>query len=169
MSRGTVSASIPALTRADAWLLAAFTEGSSPGRPVRLRDLVHDADWLNRAIPTFDEMSFGLRRLVAAGFLVIQTDRKGGLRFEATPTATSLRRSLRPNRLGVIEAMGEAVGATPYPSPEPAEDRSLGPLAGLDAASLEKAIRQHGEWVERWSKPFMVAARALVWWQNRKR
>lgn len=47
------------LTRSDAWLLAALTEGLRDGRPVNLRDFVNDADWLNRLIPTFDEMSFG--------------------------------------------------------------------------------------------------------------
>lgn len=40
----------PPLTRSDAWLLAALTEGSHDGRPVNLRDFVNDADWLNRLI-----------------------------------------------------------------------------------------------------------------------
>jgi hypothetical protein len=72
----------PLLTRSDAWLLAALTERSHDGHSVNLRDLVHDADWLNRAIPTYDEISFGLPRLVAAG-----SNRK---------TTTSPRRSTAP-------------------------------------------------------------------------
>lgn len=157
------------LTRSDAWLLAALTEGSHDGRPVKLRDFVHDADWLNRSIPTFDEMSFGLPRLVAAGFLVVGYDPKEGLVFRATPEATKLRGSVKARSLGdVLNGVGEAVGAAPYPAPEPAEDRSLGRLPGLEADALDTAIREHGEWVERSSKPFIAVAHALSKWQNRK-
>ena len=41
--------------------------------------------------------------------------------------------------------------------------------APLEPDDLEVAIREHGEWVERWSKPFVGAARALTRWQNRNR
>jgi hypothetical protein len=149
--------------------LASLTEGSHDGRSVNLRDFVSDADWLNRLIPTFDEMSFGLPRLVAAGFLIVSHDAKRGLVFRATPTATSLRRSVKAKTLGdVLNGVGAAVGAAPYPEPEPAEDRSLGRLPGLDSNDLDLAIRAHGERVERWSKPFIAVAHALSKWQNRK-
>jgi len=159
----------PPLTRSDAWLLAALTEGSHDGRAVRLRDLVHDADWLNRLIPTFDEMSFGLPRLVAAGFLIVGYDAKDHLVFRATLKATRLRRSVKARTLGnVLAGVGLAVGTTPYPEPEPAEDRSLGRLPGLERVDLETAVRQHGESVERWSRPLVAAAQALSRWQNRR-
>ncbi len=159
----------PPLTRSDAWLLAALTEGSHDGRPVNLRDFVNDADWLNRLIPTFDEMSFGLPRLVAAGFLVVGYDPKEGLVFRATPKAAKLRGSVKAKSLGdVLNGVGGAVGAAPYPEPEPAEDRSLGRLPGLESGALDTAIQEHGERIERWSKPFIAVARALTKWQNRK-
>ena len=160
----------PRLNRADAWLLAALTESSHDGRPVTLRDLVHDADWLNRAIPTFDEMSFGLPRLIAAGFMTVGVGGTSGVDFRASSEATKLRKSIKAETLGgVLAAVAEAVGAAPYPESEPPEDRSLGRLPGLEPDDLEVAIREHGEWVERWSKPFVGAARALTRWQNRNR
>ena len=159
----------PPLTRSDAWLLAALTEGSHDGRPVNLRDFVNDADWLDRSIPTFDEMSFGLPRLVAAGFLVVGSDPREGLVFRATPKATKLRRSVKAKSLGdVLNGVGEAVGAVPYPEPEPAEDRSFGRLPGLESDALERAIQEHGERIERWSKPLVAVAHALTKWLNRK-
>jgi len=36
-------------------------------------------------IPTFDEMSFGLPRLIAAGYLIVDKDAKAGLYMRATP------------------------------------------------------------------------------------
>jgi hypothetical protein len=66
----------PRLSRADAWLLAALTERSHDGRSVTLQEFVHDADWLGRMIPTFDEMSFGLPRLISAGFMTVGHDNR---------------------------------------------------------------------------------------------
>jgi hypothetical protein len=150
-------------------LLAALTEVSHDGRAVNLRNFVDAADWLNRLIPTFDEVSFGLPRLVAAGFLIAGNDAKLGLVLRATPTATKLRRSVKAKTLGgVLNGVGEAVGAAPYPEPEPAEDRTLGRLPGLDSGDLDTAIQEHSERVERWSKPFIVVTHALSKWQNRK-
>ena len=145
----------PRLNRADAWLLAVLTEGSHDGRPVTLQDLVHDADWLQRLIPTFDEVSLGLPRLIAAGFMTVGHDVKRGIVFRATPKATGLRESVDAKSLGgLLEGVVRAVGAEPYPDPEPPEDRSLGRLPGLEPDDLDAAIRSHGEWVDRWSKPF---------------
>jgi hypothetical protein len=158
------------LNRSDAWLLAALTEGSHDGRAVTLQDLVHDADWLNRLIPTFDEMSYGLPRLIAAGFMTVGQDVKKGIVFRATPKAIRLRKSVKAGTLGgVLEGVGNAVGAAPYPDPEPPEDRSLGRLPGLEPEDLDAAVDAHGAWVDRWSKPFVAAAQTLTKWQNRNR
>jgi hypothetical protein len=160
----------PRLNRADAWLLAALTEGSPDGRRMTLREFVNDADWLMRGIPTFDEMSFGLPRLIGAGFLTVGYDVKAGIVFRATPKATALRKSVKAKTLGdVLTGVAEAVGADPYPDPEPPEDRSLGRLPGLEVEDLEVAIREHSELVERWAKPFVAVAHALAKWQNRNR
>lgn len=129
--------------------MAALTDGSHDGRPVNLRDFVNSADWLDRSIPTFDEMSFGLPRLVAGGFLVVGSDPTEGLVFRATPKATKLRRSVKAKSLGdVLTGVGEGVGAVPYPELEPAEDRSLGRLPGLESDALDMAIQEHGERIE---------------------
>ena len=89
--------------------------------------------------------------------------------FRATPKATRLRKSVKAKTLGdVLNGVARAVGAAPYPDPEPTEDRSLGRLTGLRPDDLETAMQEHGEWVARWSKPFVAAARVLTRWQNRK-
>src|SRR3954452_970323 len=92
----------PRLNRSDAWLLAALTQGSHDGRPVTLQRFVHDADWLNRQIPTFDEVSYGLPRLLAAGFLTVGHDVRKGIVFRSTSKATTLRSSLKPRTLGDV-------------------------------------------------------------------
>ncbi len=159
----------PPLTRTDASLLAALVEGSHDGCRVDLRTLVHDVDWLNRAIPTFDEVSFGLQRLVAAGFLIVDSAPETRLMLHPTPKAIHLRRSLKARSLGdVLTAMQRAVEAAPYPEPE-VEDRSRGRLPGLELQDFDAAVRDHGAWVERWSKPLVVAARAFSKWQSHKR
>lgn len=116
MEQAAGSGSHPLLTRSDAWLLAALAEGSHDGRPVSLRDFVHDADWLNRLIPTFDEMRFGLPRLVAAGFLIVGYDALEGLVFRATPMATKLRRSVKAKTLGdVLNGVRQSGRGRPVP------------------------------------------------------
>lgn len=155
------SDSHPSMTRSDAWLLAALTEGSHDGRPVNLRQLVNDADWLNRSIPTFDELSFGLPRLVDAGFLTVRVDPNDGLLLSATSQAIRLRESVKAKTLGdVMIGMQRVLGARPFPEPE-TEDRSLDRLPGLEPEAVESAIRNHGESVGRSVRPFVVAVEAL--------
>jgi hypothetical protein len=145
----------PALTRSDAWLLAALTEGSHDGRPVTLPKFVHDADWLNRDIPTFDEISFGFPRLLAHGLMTVD-----GLRFRAPPRAIALRKSIKAGTLGgVLMEMAENVGARPYPEPE-VEDRSLGELPGLIPPDLDAAVRKHSESMEPWIRVISGTIRA---------
>jgi hypothetical protein len=107
--------------------------------------------------------------LVAACFLVVGYEPQEGLVFRATPKATKLRGSVKAESLGdVLNGVGDAVGAAPYPEPEPAEDRSLGRLPGLESEALDTAIQEHDERIERWSKPFIAVAHALTKSQNRK-
>jgi hypothetical protein len=160
----------PRLNRTDAWLLAALTEGSHDGRPVTLQEFVHDADWAGRMIPTFDEMSFGLPRLVAAGFMTVGDNVKPGIVFRATPKATRLRKSIKARTIGdVLVGMAQAVGAEPYPDPEPLDDRSLGRLPGLEREDLDAVVQAHGEWVDRWAGPLVSVAHAVTKWQSRNR
>jgi hypothetical protein len=164
MDASEADSKLPALTRSDAWLLASLTEGSRAGQPVTLAKFVHDADWLNRAIPTFDELSFGFLRLVAHGLMTVD-----GLRLRATPRAIALRKSIRGGTLvSVLNGVGERVGARPYPEPE-VEDRSLGRLQGLGPSDLESAVQEYSRSMDRWSFPIIatiklaeVAARPLL-------
>ena len=102
--------------------------------------------------------------------MTVGQDVKKGIIFRATPKATRLRKSVKAGTLGgVLEGVADAVGAAPYSDPEPPEDRSLDRLPGLEPEDLDAAIEAHGEWVKRWSKPWVVAAQALTKWQNRNR
>lgn len=147
------------LTTGDAWLLAALTEAN--GREVSLRDVVHDYDWLNRAVPSFDAVSFGLPRIVAAGLGSVSGEGRN-LRLAATPLGLSVRRSVVGHP---IPAIAEAINA----SQEVPEDRSRGRLHGLTAEDLADAAKAHATWVRHWGTPFVVLASVLVWWQNRRR
>jgi hypothetical protein len=169
MSQGRTRASHPALTESDAWLFAALTERPHPDRPVNLRDFVDNADWLNRAIPTFDEMSFGLPRLAAAGLLVVEQDANEGLVLRATTKAIKLRRLMKAKALGDdLQDIDEAIRAAAHPEPERVEDRSLGRLPGLGADDLDAAIREHGERIEELSKPYIAIAQGAIRRQKRK-
>ena len=158
----------PSLTRSDAALLAAFRESGGRGRPIDLRTLIHDADWLDRSIPTFDEISYGVPRPVASGYVVVSRDVGDELRFTATPAARSLRTSITGDSLGdVVIGMTRLVGASPWPEVEQ-EDRSLGRLAGLTPRDVDRAIKRHARYVEHWSKPLIAASRLLRWWLERR-
>lgn len=158
----------PSLTRYDAVLLAAFTESGGRGRPIDLRTLIHDADWLDRSIPTFEELSYGIPRLVASGYVVVTSDDGDELRFTATPAARSLRDSIKGDSLGeVVIEMTRLVGGAPWPETE-SEDRSLGRLAGLTPPDVDRAIKQHARYMEHWSKPLIAASRVLRWWLERR-
>jgi DNA-binding MarR family transcriptional regulator len=134
----TAQSTTPPLTRSDAWIAAALCE-SARNAPMRLRNLVADADWLNRSILTFDEVSFGLRRLEAAGLVEVTPGPDGPL-VRPTPEAHLLRATVKANTLGgVLAGMDAAVGAPPYPEPE-SEDRTLGRLPDLDEASWRAEV-----------------------------
>lgn len=140
------------LTVADASLVAALTE--SGGRYVPLRNLIHDYDWLNRAVPTYDDLSFGIPRLVAAGYAVTRESSNGGLLFAATPESMALRRSANAHAAVAIPAALRAKIA-------PIEDRSLGRLPWLTPQALEVAVNEHASWIDRWSRPLVGLARLL--------
>jgi len=152
----------PRLVRSEACLLAALTE-SRQRRAVTLPKLLHDYDWLNRALRTFDELSFGLPRLVAAGFVVV-TGADGDLRLEPSSKAREWGKSIRRNARGaggVLEAAARLAGAPPYPVPEQEEDRSLGRLPGLAEADVNEAVRAYEAWFWPRARPFLAASRAL--------
>jgi hypothetical protein len=137
-----IAARVP-LTRSDAWFLGAIADGSADGRWLTLSQFVEESDWLSRAIPTFDEVSYGLPRLIAAGYIEVDIDGGGMLLIRATADGLSVRRSVDAATLGgVLFGMAAAVGAAPYPEPQH-EDRSRGRLDGLDPDALRRAVAEH--------------------------
>lgn len=133
-----MTGSTPPLTRSDAWILAALCDERRMG-PIRVRDLLYSADWLNRAILSFDELSFGLPRLQSAG-LVEVTHGTDGPQIRATDHGQSLRNAVKADTLGgLLVGMADAVGAPPYPAPE-SGDRSLGRLPMFSEAQWRAEV-----------------------------
>jgi hypothetical protein len=149
------------LTRSDAYLLAAASELNGK-RPSRLRDLIANYDWLERGIPTFDEISFGFPRLIAAGFLEVGPSDTGEFVVHVTPKARALRSSITTkSRGGFLGDTAVAIGAAPYPEPE-TEDRSRGRVPGLDTADWEAEVRAYHESSFTGLAKFLAAGSAVV-------
>ena len=149
------------LTRSDAYLLAAATE-SNGKRPRRLRDLIAAYDWLERGIPTFDQVSFGFPRLIAAGFLEVDSD-AGKTVVRATPKARQLRSTITAKTLGgVLGETAAAVGAAPYPEAE-TEDRSQGRFPALESAEWDAEVRAyHASWSTGLARFFAAGGAAIA-------
>jgi hypothetical protein len=106
--------------------------------------------------PTYDEISYGIPRLTAAGLVRVE-----GTRFRATPTALSIRRSVRAHVLGDVST-GVETALDQMGILSETEDRTLGRLPGFDEAQLEAAIRAHGRWFSFWSWPIMSLSEVLA-------
>jgi hypothetical protein len=131
----------------DAAILAALTE--PPARPARVRNLL---DRLDRELPTFDEVSFGLERFRITGYVDVEGD-GNCLTVWPTPKAMRLRASIRARWLDdIVPALIAAVGAVPLPDPE-IEDGRLGRLAGLDEATWAAETRAHRA---AWMRTYVV-------------
>lgn len=153
----------PRLIRSDAELLAALTEHGKPGSPRKLRDVINDYDWLNRLVPSYDVLSFGLPRLMAAGY--VEVDRAPGriLRLIPTAKATALRSEIQKDAHALGDAssgLAKALGCYAYPEPE-VEDRSLGRLPGFEEAEWRAAFRAYERWFDHWSKPVLAFGRVF--------
>jgi len=107
---------------------------------------VADAEYLIRAIPTYDEVSFGLPRLSDANLVVVSFADDGGIEMAATPLAQSL---VVPGQGdGTVLDLQKALGCRPYPEPE-VEDRSRGRLPGLDPRDMEAVVAASQSWRSR--------------------
>jgi len=145
----------PHLNRTDAWLLGALTDTRKSAKPAQLWEFVNRADWLNRAIPTFDEVRFSLPRLAAAGLVMLDRDGAGRLTLKATEPAFEIRSRVRDRTLGgALGDLAALVGAQPYPVDEH-EDRSLGPLEGFEEAEWDQAVTKNADWMTRAVRRFL--------------
>lgn len=138
-----------AYTRSDALLLAALMIGGGgpDGRPVTLSGLLSTVDALNHSIPTFDEVSFGIPRLVAGGFAAVLPGEAGDLALRPSTAANELLQFSRRSR-DFASDVAVALGTLPYPEPE-AEDRSPGRLADLDRAAFDRELQVNQSWQQK--------------------
>lgn len=160
--------SVP-LTRTDAALLEAI----AGHRTVSLRALIEQFDFENRAIPTFDEVSYGLVRLIARGYIRATWSQKRGIRLFSTRAGEDLRRAagryrrktsrFKWPRIGEYpSAISHLVGAPAWPQPE-LEDRSFGRLPKLSEVEWNAAVRSYERWFDQWSKPILAFGRVFRW------
>ncbi len=126
-------APIPALARLDAALLDGIVARGA--RWLSLGELIGQVDDVEHWVPTFDDGSYGLSRLVAAGFVEVHGSGPD-IRVRATPQAIALRRGTKDR------FSSEALGVKPWGEPE-IEDRSLGPLRGLEPEDWDAAVRAY--------------------------
>jgi hypothetical protein len=80
-------------TSTAAWIMMSLLF-SSAGTGLTLRNLIATADYINHAIPTYDELADSLRHLQQAGYVIKQADR-----YYATPPIRSYYAQItRPRR-----------------------------------------------------------------------
>lgn len=148
---------VPGLVWSDAWLLSAVLfAGQSP---ITLSLFLATADRLNHAIPEFDEVSFGVPRLVAACLLEVSVAADGAVAFAPTRHSSELvgnadRGDIElmfeiANKLGCgyheaqefdDSELGRLADALRYSWAPELEDRSLGRLAGLKETDWRRAV-----------------------------
>jgi hypothetical protein len=136
----TISQSQGPFTWSDGWILAALI---TSGGQASVTQLVAQAEYLNRSLPTYDELSFGLARLVAAHLVEVSAGPAGGLLLTPTHQASGL---VEPGPM--ITMMFELIKtlcARPYPENE-VEDRSQGRRPGLELAEVEAALSDSLAW-----------------------
>jgi hypothetical protein len=61
-------------TSTEAWIMLSLLLGPAE-KGMTLRDLIATADYVNHAIPTYDELADGLQHLRQAGYVIKQADR----------------------------------------------------------------------------------------------
>lgn len=119
----------------DALLLAAVV---ADGGMSDLDGLIATIDYLDRSTLTFDDVSYGLTRLRAGGWVTVE----GGERLLLSVTDRTSELVDRIGRgVGVIDLrfpLADALAAT-----RQEQDRSLGRLAELDPATFEAATARY--------------------------
>ena len=136
----SATAYVPRLNWVDAWLLAVLTDHRWRwSRPLKLWRLVDRADDLFRGEPSFDDLSFSLARLVAAGLIEVSRDAAGELQLKATRAGFDVKARAKGPGSSMRRFAG-ALGAEAYPNGDDG-DRSLGRFPALTADDW-KAVRE---------------------------
>jgi len=119
-----------------------------------LPKLVENVDFDMREVPTFDEASYGLARLIARDLISATYSPTKGIRLRATQAGRNLRRAAgryrretsksRWARIGEISiAIAHLEGAPSWPTPE-VEDRSVGRLPKLAKDTWDEYVAAYG-------------------------
>jgi hypothetical protein len=89
-----VNRNVP-LTYIDAELLDAISGASLLGAGLRitLGKMLDSVDFENREIPSYDQVSYGLARLMARGYVTAGYSRRHGIRVRATSKGMDVRRA----------------------------------------------------------------------------
>jgi hypothetical protein len=141
------------LTRKDAQVLTAIPGKFLWSRGISLEHFINNFDFENREMPTFDEASYGLARLMANGLITATHSPTRGIRLLATRKGVDLqkaaerfRRQTSRHRWARIgerpAALAHLVGAPEWPEAE-VEDRSVGRMPRLDEKTWAQAVNEN--------------------------
>jgi hypothetical protein len=124
----------------DVWILQAIIHAGID-QPAPLHSVIREADGLNHAMPTFQEIEGALARLTAGG-LVVDSDG----RFSPTAKAVALYRSVSNPRSWYEQREGleKVLDALPYdPSISPADANKGVSYPWLTIERLKKAEKEY--------------------------
>ena len=126
-----------AFTWSDAWLLASLAIRTNGDSWIPLWSVIDTMDFLQHLAPTYDEVSYGLPRLRAAGLVAI--DGTGDqLRLRVTQRSRELDvgpNASRQSASAIQESIRSTIGA--HGRLDADEDRSLGRLEELDESDWD--------------------------------
>lgn len=96
----------------DAWVLWSVAAGSTPS--TTLRQLISAADYVNHAVPTYDELTGALGRLLAAG--CVERVGRGYRASDDIQAALAAVRTPRSSALAEINALFAHLVTLPVPA-----------------------------------------------------
>lgn len=125
----------PAFARTDGVLFLALWWGG--GRAGTLKDVIHLYDFVDRSIPTADELDGGLNRLLAAG-LITERDGRFSVPAKVVRAYDAFRRRRRRDRFTMADEFVRAAG------PLEAVPRRV----RVTPADQERAYEEYRQWFE---------------------
>jgi hypothetical protein len=166
-----VKSEVP-LTYVDAELIEAICGDWWLRRAYTTAQLLDNVDFENRDVPTFDQVSYGLARLLACGYIKATYSPERGVRVRSTDKGVALRRSAgrlrrktspwRWARIGEHPAaIAELIGAPTPTAYGEVGDVSLGRLPKLTEADYEAATAANRREAERFMEREHLAIRII--------
>jgi hypothetical protein len=143
-----VTADVP-LTYMDAEILSAICGNR---RPIKLVQIINGVYFHNGEIPTFDQASFGLARLMTAGYIKTIDSNEAGIWVKATGRCLRLARAAERRRLERwpnhswardgerSAAFAELVGASVQSALNEVGDQSVGRIPNLTEDAFQSIV-----------------------------